>query len=77
MKILLTENNLATLISTQVKYLSEIQQLEKESNWIKALRATSIPFDIISAGKKYHYTRKEYDIELPLITDDWFEGPSV
>jgi hypothetical protein len=76
MKILLTENDISTLISTQTKYLSEIQQLEKESNWIKTLRATNIPFEIISAGKKHHYTRKEYDIELTLLTDDWFECPS-
>lgn len=75
MKILLIENDLATLISTQTKYLSELQQLEKESNWIKTLRATNIPFDIISAGKKHHYARKEYDIELTLNSDDWFLPP--
>jgi len=73
MKILLIENDLATLISTQTKYLSEIQQLEKESNWIKTLR--DIPFEIISAGKKHHYTRREYDIELTLNSDDWFLPP--
>jgi hypothetical protein len=75
MKILLIENDLATLIQT--KYLSEIQQLEKESNWIKTLRATNIPFEIISAGKKHHYTRKEYDIELTLNSDDWFSSPAM